>query len=113
MVPDHGLVVACHLQPALLGGINVMAGKVTQHWAFDVGWFALSDDYRIQISPEIQRLPSDFGKMADYELIRSIADGTALIFLPKRSEIRPHRAAIRWHRDNIFGRLIQIREGTI
>jgi alanine dehydrogenase len=29
MIADHGLAGACHLQPALLGGINVMNGQLT------------------------------------------------------------------------------------
>jgi alanine dehydrogenase len=29
MLADHGLAEACQRQPALLGGINVMSGKIT------------------------------------------------------------------------------------
>ena len=30
MLADYGLAEACHRQPSLLGGINVMGGNVTQ-----------------------------------------------------------------------------------
>ena len=72
------------------------------HWAFDVGWFTLLDDYQIQVSSQIDHLPADYGKMGNYEFIRSLADETATIFLPKRNEIHPDHSAIGWHRRNIF-----------
>jgi hypothetical protein len=108
--PDSLLweVEAAHIVPnRSLGRDDIWNGIAlchNHHWAFDVGWFALLDDYQIQVSSKIQRLPADFGKMGSYEFIRSLADNAALIFLPKRREIHPHRSAIRWHRENIFGR---------
>ncbi len=30
LLADHGLAGACQRQPALIGGINVMGGKITQ-----------------------------------------------------------------------------------
>lgn len=74
------------------------------HWAFDVGWFTLLDNYRIQVSSQICHLPAEFGKMGEYEVIRSLADKTAKVYLPERNEIHPHCNAIRWHRENIFDR---------
>jgi hypothetical protein len=101
-------VEAAHIVPnRALGRDDVWNGIAMchlHHWAFDVGWFALSDDYRIQSSPRIQALPPDFGKMDGYEFIGSLVNHTSEIMLPKRSEIQPHLTAIRWHRENVFGR---------
>ena len=109
-------VEAAHIVPnRALGRDDVWNGIALchlHHWAFDVGWFALLDDCRILVSSEILRLPADFGKMGSYEFIRSLEHKAAAIFLPKRNEIRPHHIAIRWHRENIFGRKPVIYEGA-
>jgi hypothetical protein len=109
-------VEAAHIVPnRALGRDDVWNGIALchlHHWAFDVGWFALRDDYRLQVSTEILRLPADFGKMGSYEFIRSLEEKVAAISLPKRNEIRPHHTAIRWHRENIFGRKPVVCEGV-
>ncbi|MEW6108810.1 MAG: HNH endonuclease [Nitrospirota bacterium] len=72
------------------------------HWAFDVGWFTLLDNYMINVSSQYYSLPSDFGKLGDYEFIRILAKKNRRIHLQGRSEIYPHHNAIRWHRQNVF-----------
>jgi putative restriction endonuclease len=72
------------------------------HWAFDVGWFTLGDDYTINVSSKVNSLPSDYGKIGDYEFIRALLSKNIKILLPKRSEHYPHQNATRWHRQNIF-----------
>jgi hypothetical protein len=109
-------VEAAHIVPnRSLGRDDVWNGIALchlHHWAFDVGWFALLDDYRIQASSQINCLPADFGKMGSYEFIRSLVNHAATIFLPKRDAIHPHRTAIRWHRENIFGRQTALINGA-
>jgi len=72
------------------------------HWAFDVGWFALLDNYKIQVSSKLSQLPSDFGRVGDYEFVRSLAKNGAGIRLPRKPEIYPHVNSIRWHRQFVF-----------
>lgn len=72
------------------------------HWAFDVGWFTLHDDFTIQVSKQAYSLLSDYGKMGDYDFIRGLLEKNIRILLPSRSENYPHHNAIRWHRENIF-----------
>jgi hypothetical protein len=72
------------------------------HWAFDVGWFTLLDDYKIQFSRQTHNLPAEFGKIGDYELITAMINSNLKIHLPERVDIYPHQNAIRWHRENIF-----------
>lgn len=94
IVPNHSLG-----RDDLWNGIALCR---LHHWAFDVGWFTLLDDYKIRVSSQISHLPAELGKMGTYEFIRSLADKTATVYLPKRSEIRPDCTALRWHRQNIF-----------
>jgi len=71
------------------------------HWAFDVGWFTLLDNYTVQISSLANSLPRGFGKIGNYEILKSMRND-ARISLPKRMEIYPHKNAMNWHRENIF-----------
>ena len=72
------------------------------HWAFDVGWFTLRDDYVVEVSSQMSLLPREYGRIGDYEVIRALAGGAERILLPDRCEIYPHQNAIRWHRQNVF-----------
>lgn len=99
-------VEAAHIVPnRSLGRDDVCNGIALchlHHWAFDVGWFTLLDDYKIQVSSQVHCLPQDFGKIGGYEFFRTLADRNVRICLPHRNEIHPHRNAIHWHRQNIF-----------
>jgi hypothetical protein len=99
-------VEAAHIVPhSSLGRDDIWNGLALchlHHWAFDVGWFTLRDDYTINVSSKVHSLPSDFGVLGDYEFIRAISSRHTRIFLPSRSELYPHHNAIRWHRQNIF-----------
>jgi len=99
-------VEAAHIVPhSYMGKDDIWNGLALchlHHWAFDVGWFTLLDQYMIQVSSKVQRLPSDFGRFGDYEFIRSLSSKKTKIFLPKNSEFHPHHNAIKWHRENIF-----------
>jgi hypothetical protein len=74
------------------------------HWAFDVGWFALLDNYKIQVSSKLSQLPSEFGRVGDYEFVRSLTKNATGLRLPTKPEIYPHINAIRWHRQFVFCR---------
>ncbi|MGA2092922.1 MAG: HNH endonuclease [Sedimentisphaerales bacterium] len=99
-------VEAAHIVPnSFLGRDDIWNGLALchlHHWAFDVGWFTLQDDYTINVSSKVYSLPSDYGKIGDYEFIRAISSKSIKILLPKKSELYPHQNAIRWHRQNIF-----------
>ena len=99
-------VEAAHIVPNRSFGRDDICNGIAlchlHHWAFVVGWFTLRDDYKVLASPEIQHLPTDFGKIGGYEIFRVLADQRAKIHLPSRSQIHPHRNALRWHRENIF-----------
>jgi HNH endonuclease len=99
-------VEAAHIVPHNSNGKddiwNGLALCRLHHWAFDVGWFTLRDDFRILGSKQIENLPAGFGKIANYDFIRQLSKDNLIIALPKRKEIHPHQNAIQWHRDNVF-----------
>jgi putative restriction endonuclease len=99
-------VEAAHIVPHSSNGKddiwNGLALCHLHHWAFDVGWFTLRDDFKILASKRIKDLPVDFGKIGDYDFIRQLLKENLIVFLPRRKEIHPHQAAIEWHRKNVF-----------
>jgi putative restriction endonuclease len=102
-------VEAAHIVPHgskgkddILNGISLCH---LHHWAFDVGWFSLLDDYTLTVSPEAENLPDEFVKSVSYEFIKSLKKPNQKIFLPSHSNIYPHLNAITWHRQNIFNKL--------
>jgi hypothetical protein len=72
------------------------------HWAFDVGWLALEDDYKICTSSRLRDLPRDFARVGDYEYLRSLTKDLRRIQLPAKRQAYPHVNAIRWHRRFVF-----------
>ncbi len=99
-------VEAAHIVPHKLRGKddiwNGLALCHLHHWAFDVGWFTLLDDYSVQISSKIHLLPSDFGKFGQIDFIRSFVKSNSIILLPGQKNNYPHRNSINWHRKNVF-----------
>ena len=99
-------VEAAHIVPhRSLGRDDIFNGIALchlHHWAFDVGWFALLDDYKLQISPRINYVPPGFGKTEEYDFIRAMVKRTGKLNLPSNREIHPHQNAMRWHRQNIY-----------
>ena len=72
------------------------------HWAFDVGWFAVLDNYKICVSSKLSQLPGDFGRIGDYELIHSLRRRSGEIHLPSKRQLYPHVSSLRWHRQFVF-----------
>ena len=103
-------VEAAHIVPHSYKGrddiLNGVALCRLHHWAFDVGWFTLQDNYKVQVSSKINSLPSHFGLMEDYDFIRRLNNCKSRIFLPHREEIYPHHNSIRWHRETVFNKIM-------
>lgn len=99
-------VEAAHIVPHSFKGKDDIWNGIAlchlHHWAFDVGWFTLLDNYNIQVSSKVNSLPSSFGKMGNYEFLKDLKNNTSKLLLPSRVEIYPHHNAIQWHRQNIF-----------
>jgi hypothetical protein len=99
-------VEAAHIVPNRFRGRDDIWNGIAlcrlHHWAFDVGWFTLHDDYRILLSSRASSLPPDFGKIGHYDFVRGLSGKNVSLGLPTREEIRPHVNAIQWHRENLF-----------
>lgn len=99
-------VEAAHIVPHCSNGKddiwNGLALCHLHHWAFDVGWFALENDFTIRVSRGSQLLPHDYGRMGDYDFIRIFSIKNSKAFLPAREENYPHHNSIAWHRENRF-----------
>lgn len=102
-------VEAAHIVPHSSKGKDEILNGISlchlHHWAFDVGWFSLLDDYKITVSPEADNLADEFGKIGNYELIKSLVQSTAKISLPPHPNIYPHVNAIQWHRVNVYNKI--------
>jgi hypothetical protein len=98
-------VEAAHIVPhRAMGKDDIWNGLALchlHHWAFDVGWFTLLDDYRVQFSAKVNSLPVDFGRIGSFEILK-FSNNQSRIQLPSRTELYPHYNAISWHRQNIF-----------
>lgn len=98
-------VEAAHIVPHCSNGkddiLNGLALCRLHHWAFDVGWFTLKDDFKIFASRKIQDLSAGFGKIGNYNFIGQLSENM-IISLPKNQQNYPHHNAIKWHRENIF-----------
>ncbi|MFH1159615.1 MAG: HNH endonuclease [bacterium] len=99
-------VEAAHIVPrSSFGKDDIWNGLALcrfHHWAFDVGWFTLFEDYKIQVSSKIGSVPFDFGGIGNFDIIRALPRDMSSIFLPKWSNIFPHKCSIQWHRENVF-----------
>lgn len=85
---------AAHIKPKAHNGTflpcNGLALSRDMHWAFDKGFFTISDDYRIIVHEEI-----DSELLANYN--------GELINLPADDYFKPEKKFLKYHRENVFG----------
>jgi putative restriction endonuclease len=72
---------------------NGLALCKNHHWAFDHGWFSISDDYRILIPCDriTEEPPENAKTMQEFH--------NESIFLPQRETYYPSLEALHWHRN--------------
>jgi hypothetical protein len=101
-------VQAAHIVPYSFKGkddiLNGLSLCHLHHWLFDVGWFTILDDYKIIVSANADNLDDDFGKIGNYDFIKSLTLSVKKISLPSDEKIYPHVNAIKWHRESIFNK---------
>jgi hypothetical protein len=99
-------VEAAHIVPHGLHGKNDIWNGIAlcrlHHWAFDVGWFSLSDNYQIVISAKFGNMPNNFGRIGNFDFFKSTLETNKCISLPENNSLRPHESAVEWHREHIF-----------
>lgn len=98
-------VEAAHIVPHSMNGkdelLNGLCLCRLHHWAFDVGWFSINEDYKIIISSKTANLRDNQGLINKKHFLSPFSNDS-LINLPKNKEVFPHISAINWHRINIF-----------
>ena len=99
-------VQAAHIVPHSFKGkdeiLNGIALCHLHHWAFDVGWFTLTDSFKIKVSSKINSLSSDSLEINGYNFLEKFTKQETTISLPLNSQIYPHKNSLEWHRENIF-----------
>jgi hypothetical protein len=89
---------AAHIVPKRKSGTddprNGLALCRTHHWAFDVGLFSLSDDYRVTLSPVLNQADARNFILLDSE--------GKPILLPRNEVVQPHPKALAWHRAEVL-----------
>jgi len=75
---------------------NGISMSHTSHWAFDRGIFTISDQYEILVHPRTRDAYHQ-----DFRILK--LDG-AKILLPADESMKPHEDALRWHREEVYGR---------
>lgn len=99
-------VEAAHIVPHRFYGKDDIWNGIAlchlHHWAFDVGWFTLRQDFTIEVSQRIDQLSKGQGLMLENDILKGTLKSASKIKLPNRANIYPHKNAILWHRENIF-----------
>ncbi|MBQ7254972.1 MAG: HNH endonuclease [Oscillospiraceae bacterium] len=89
---DFTNLEAAHIKPRSHGGLYLPNNGIAMcrdlHWAFDKGFFTLTDDLKIQVHPQIQ---SDYLRAFDNQSIRIPGNP---FFVPDVENIRYHREAV-------------------
>jgi len=90
---DDPEVESSHIYPKAMKGSDDIRNGIClcrfHHWAFDCGWFTISDDYQIIVREDIP-------DRNDYSEIRKY-NGSQLR-LPKNPNLRPHYIFLKEHR---------------
>jgi len=73
---------------------NGIALCKNHHWAFDRGWFAVDEQYKIIVSNDLEEVSPHAKPMKDFH-------GETIV-LPNTEQHFPELEALQWHRQNIF-----------
>lgn len=92
---DFRNLEAAHILARAAGGgshpSNGMALERNLHWAFDKGFFTLTQDYKVEVHPDAMHIPYLKNKHGQK------------ISIPQDSRSHPNRDSIQWHREKVFG----------
>jgi len=93
---------AAHLLARASGGgsnpSNGMALERNLHWAFDKGFFTVTDEYKVEVHPKAMRI--------NYLREKHGAE----LAVPEDSRTRPNKDSLKWHRENVFGLFLKTEE---
>ncbi len=96
--PNQNIVDGAHIKPfseffdsKIDNGLSLCKNH---HWAFDLGWFSIDDNYRILIAQDLNDDSPYTRAMKDFDR-ESIA-------LPSNERYFPRLESLKWHRENKF-----------
>lgn len=96
--PNQNIVDGAHIKPfsefldsKIDNGLSLCKNH---HWAFDLGWFSIDDNYRILVA-------QGFDDDSPYTRAMKEFD-RELIVLPSDERYFPRRESLQWHRENKF-----------
>lgn len=95
-------VQAAHIVPNYFRGRDDVCNGVAlchlHHWAFDVGWFTITFDYKLQVSAAWRN-----SSKASEETIEQLGLLKRVeLEMPTRRHLLPHPNALQWHHKNVF-----------
>jgi putative restriction endonuclease len=96
--PNQNIVDGAHIKPfsefldsKIDNGLSLCKNH---HWAFDLGWFSISDDYRILVAQGLNDDSPYTRAMKEFDL--------EPIALPSNERYFPRLESLKWHRENKF-----------
>jgi putative restriction endonuclease len=96
--PNQNLVDGAHIKPfsefldsKIDNGLSLCKNH---HWAFDLGWFSIDDDYRILVAQDLDDDSPYTRAMKEFD--------REPIALPSNDRYFPRLESLQWHRDNKF-----------
>lgn len=99
-------VEAAHIVPHGKNGKDEIWNGIAlcrlHHWAFDVGWFSLTDDYKVIFSTQYHNIPDNYGKLGNIDFLIHTVIPNSPVLLPEITSLKPHNSAIQWHRENVY-----------
>ena len=103
---QHWEVEAAHIVPHSANGKDDIWNGIAlcrfHHWAFDVGWLAILDDFHVIPSKHVDSLDAQTGVMHDISLFERFCSDNIQIRLPSNENCFPHISSLQWHRENVF-----------
>jgi putative restriction endonuclease len=96
--PNQNIVDGAHIKPfadfsdsKIDNGLSLCKNH---HWAFDLGWFSIDDNYQILVAHDLEDDSPYTRSMKDFDR-ESIA-------LPSNEKYFPRLEALKWHREHKF-----------
>lgn len=96
--PNQNIVDGAHIKPfAEFGDSKIDNGLSlckNHHWAFDLGWFSIDNNYKILVAQDLGDDSPHNRSMKDFH--------QESISLPSKEQYFPRLEALEWHRQNKF-----------
>lgn len=96
--PNQNIVDGAHIKPfsefldsKIDNGLSLCKNH---HWAFDLGWFSVDDNYRILVTQDLDDDSPYTRAMKDFD--------RELIVLPSNERYFPRLESLQWHREHKF-----------